>query len=230
MISQKNAKKNTLLLPRTRNKKSDFSSDSFEKIAERIRNDKTFSHRNYLFYLSSLLQKTQVYHLWHQYLTVFRKFKLISLLFRIYSYLLVLLQLGTAFFIVILGFLILLPILILGAGIVIFSSLLLYRRENKNMKLVLDHQNTVVFFPTRGGELTNGKFWRAHIEELSTRRNTTVLIVSPHFWSGKGITGNRFYFLLRKEKENIYILRKHYYFSLKRVILNEKRSSLAFVY
>ena len=237
MLSQKNVK-NKILPARTSRKKSTFSKAGTAaddrgvsaKLSERIRNDKALANRNYLSYLSFLLQKTQGYHLWHQYLDVFRKFRLLSLLFRIYSYLLVLLQLGTAFFVLVIGLMLLLPILIFGAAVVIFSALLLYRRKNKSMAHTLKDQNTVIFFPSRDGELIHGDFWRAHIEDLSSRQNTTVLIVSPHFWSGKGITGNQFYFLLRKEKENVYILRKHYFFSLRQEVLEKAPRSLAFVY
>ena len=223
-------KRNTIRLQRPTNKKSPFPASVSEGIAERIHNDKAFGRRNYLFYLSSLLQKSQIYLLWHRYLDVFRKFRFLSLLFRIYSYLFVLLQLGTAFFVLVVGLLLLLPLLILSAGIVAFSALLLYRRENKSMARILRDQSVVVFFPTRGGELTEGNFWRTHVEALASYQGKTVLIVSPYFWSGKGITGNRFYFLLRKEKENIYILRKHYYFSLKQAVLDKKTNSLTLIY
>lgn len=228
MIPPKKTKKKPLLL--SKNKKDSFSTGISEDFFERIQNEKAFKNRNYLFYLSSLLQRSHGYHLWHRYLTFFRKFKLISLLFRLYSYFLVLLQLGTAFFVVILGFLLLLPILLLGAGLVIFSSLLLYRRENKNMGPILKTQNTLVFFPTRGNELAEGSFFRSHIEEISKRPDSLILIVSPYFWSGKGITGTRFYFLLRKEKENVYMVRKHYYFSLKKAVLNKNPNSLTLIY
>ena len=223
-------KRNTIRLQRQKNKKSPFPASVSDEIAERIRNDKAFGHRGYLFYLSSLLQKSQIYLLWHRYLDVFRKFRLLSLLFRVYSYLFVLLQLGTAFFVLVVGLLLFLPLLILSAGIVAFSALLLYRRENKSMARILEGQNVIVFFPTCGGELTSGDFWRSHVETLASRQGTAVLIVSPYFWSRKGIVGNRFYFLLRKEKEKIYILRKHYYFSLKQAVLDKKTNSLTLIY
>ena len=98
------------------------------------------------------------------------------------------------------------------------------------MKHILKNKNVIIFFPTHGDEFSEDAFFRAHIEELSSRCHTTILVVSPYFWSGKGITGNRFYFLLRKEKENVYILRKHYYFSLKKVVFTQKLHSLTLVY
>lgn len=201
-----------------------------EDIRERARNEKLLANKNYFFYLSSLLQKTQLYHLWNRYLGFFRKIRFISFLLRIYSYLLVLLQLGTAFFVIIVGLCILIPIFALGAVFVIFSALLLYHRENKNMISALSDKKITVFFPTRGGEFGTGDFWKDNIQEIARQKNTTVLIVSPFFWSGRGMIGNRFYLLLRKEKENIYLLRKHYYFSLKRAILEKKRDSLSLIY
>ncbi len=211
-------------------KTEDLPKKLSDRLAERVHTERSLANRNYFLYLSSLLQKTQIYGFWQRYLDIFRKFRLISLLFRIYSYLLVLLQLGTAFFVIVLGLLILLPLVLLGASTVAFSALVFYRRENKRMHRALEGQKTVVFFPTLGGELDTESLWRAHVEELSQRKNTTVLIVSPHFWLGKGLTGKRFYFLLRKEAQNVYILRKHYYFSLRRAVLDKNKASLTLVY
>ncbi|MBE6662142.1 MAG: hypothetical protein E7606_02530 [Ruminococcaceae bacterium] len=196
----------------------------------RARTETLLNKRNYFSYLSSLLQKTQFFHVWRYYTGLFRKFKFVSLLLRLYSYLLLLLQFGTAFFVIVLGILLLLPLLVLSVGSVIFSALLLYRRENKRLASLLKEKRVTVFFPTRDGELERGDFWKAHIQELSEQEDNAVLIISPFFWSGKGMTSNRFYLLLRKEKENVYLLRKHYYFSLRRAILDKMRDSLALIY
>ena len=196
----------------------------------RAHTDALLSKRNYISYLSSLLQKTQFFHVWRYYTGIFRKFKLFSLLLRLYSYLLILLQFGTAFFVIVLGLLLLLPLLIFSVGSVLFSALLLYRRKNKSLAFLMQKKRVIVFFPTRDGELEHGDFWKAHINELSEQEETAILIVSPFFWSAKGLTGRRFYLLLRKEKENVYLLRKHYYFSLRRTILDKTRNALALIY
>lgn len=227
MKSQKPKRKNG----RTRDPRSfEVKAELLEAFAERTQNDALLEKRSYFSYLSALLRGTQLYHLVSHYLNLFRKFRLVSFLFRIYSYLLVLLQLGTAFVVVAIGLLILLPIFLLSVTCVLFSALVLYRRENKAMEQILEHQKIVILFPTRDGELNTGRFWRAHIEELSTHQNHTILIVSPYFWSAKGLESDQFYFLLRKEKENIYLLRRHYYFSLKKKILEKRRDSLVLIY
>jgi len=170
-----------------------------------VNNDKLLGSSSYFRYLFSLVRRSQLYLLFSHYVGVFRKFKLVALLFRIYSYLLVLLQLGTAFVVIILGILILLPIVLLSALSVILSAALLYRRENKKMAQALADKRVLVFFPTRDGELSTGQFWKAHIKELSEAPSTAVLIVSPLFWSGKGLGESRFYFLLRQEADNVYL-------------------------
>ena len=194
------------------------------KLYERFRNEKLLSNKNYFLYLFSLLQKTQLYLLLRRSVDFFRKFKLVSLLFRIYSYLLVLLQVSTALFFIVLGVLLLIPVLLISGGCLVFSALLLYRKENKRMKKSLDGKTIIVFFPTRDGEFERGCFWKTHTQEVAKKPNTVVLIVSPFFWSGKGLNNRHFYPLIRKENENLYILRKHYYFSLKQNILKNKHS------
>ncbi len=233
MRSQKKSKINKVSQRKTTHKTAIFENTNTTtpfSLSARARTDALLNKRNYFSYLSSLLQKTQFFHVWRYYTGLLRKFKLVSLLFRLYSYLLVLLQFGTAFFVIVLGILLLLPLLVLSVGSVIFSALLLYRRENKRLASLLKEKRVTVFFPTRDGELERGEFWKVHIQELSEREDNAVLIVSPFFWSGKGMTSNRFYLLLRQEKENVYLLRKHYYFSLRRSILDKMRNSLALIY
>ena len=217
---------------RTSRKKSEPPGgfNAAESLFERTRNSKALAAKSYPVYLFSSLQKTQVYRLWRRYLELFRRFRLVAILFRIYSDLLVLLQFGTAFFFLAVAILLLVPLLAVGSCFVVFSALLLYRRENERMKQALKDKRVTVYFPTLGGELSEGILWRAHVDELSTCPNAAILVVSPHFWSGQGVYDDRFYLLLRREKDNLYLLRKHYFFSLKRAVLDKKSSDITFVY
>ena len=199
---------------------------------ERARNDALQKSSNYILYLSSILRQTQTYHLWSRYLAVFRKFRLVSLLIRLYSYLLLLLQFGTAFFFIAIALVLLIPVAIVSAGCVLFSALLFYGRKNRYMEHKLKDKKVYVFFPTRDGEFQNGRFWKANIAELSNKQDHTsaVLVVSPFFWSFKGIFDTSPYFLIREERKNIYLIRKHYYFSLRKKVLSKNEQLLTLIY
>ncbi len=201
-----------------------------QEFTDRIRQSEHLGKPEYFSYLYSLLRRTQVYTVWERAINYFRRFRLVSLLFRTISYLTLLVQFGTAFFFAALVILILLPVILLGALGILFSAIALYRVENRKMKRLLDAKEIVVFFPTREGEFGKGRFWSGNLSDIATRKNTIVLIVSPFFWSGRGFCHGNFYFLGRKETENIYILRRHYYFSLYRRVLDNKEGSVAFVY
>ena len=202
------------------------------RFIERVRNEQLLRNQNYVLYLSSLLKRSQLYHLLSGYLSVFRKFKLVSILIRLYSYLLLLLQFGTAFFVIVIALVLLIPIALLSIGCVLLSALLFYDRKNRYMAQKLNERNVFVLFPTRDGEFQTGRFWRKNIEELSKIKEgkSTVLVVSPFFWSFRGVFDHSPYFLIKEEKQNIYLIRKHYYFSLRKKVLSHNEHLLTLIY
>ncbi len=202
------------------------------RFSERARNEQLLRNPNYVSYLSSLLKRSQLYHLSNSYLAFFRKFKLVSILIRVYSYLLLLLQFGTAFFVIVVALVLLLPIALLSAGCVLLSALLFYDRKNRYMEQKLNGKNIFVLFPTRDGEFQTGHFWRKNIQELAKMKDgqNTVLVVSPFFWSFRGVFNRSPYFLVREEKQNVYLIRKHYYFSLRKKVLLNNKHLLTLIY
>ena len=201
-------------------------------LCERARNEMLLRNPDYVTFLSSLLRRSQLYHLWNSYLVVFRRFRLVSILIRLYSYLLLLLQFGTAFFFIAVTLVLLLPIALVGAGLVTVSALLFYGRKNRYMERELSGKNIFVLFPMRDGEFRSGQFWRTNIDELAKSRNgqNAVIVVSPFFWSFRGIFDRSPYFLVRAEKPNIYLIRKHYYFSLRKKVLYKNKHSLTLIF
>ena len=222
--------RNTLFSKRPH--KSSFQKSLPSHLYERARNELLLRNPNYILYLFSLLRRSQLYHLWNGYLVVFRKFRLVSLLLRLYSYLLLLVQFGTAFFVIALALLLLIPTALIGAVCVIFSALLLYGRKNRHMEQKLSGKDILVFFPSRDGEFQNGQFWRKNIDDLAckTDKPNTILVVSPFFWSFRGVFGRSPYVLVREEKPNVYLLRKHYYFSLGKKVLLKNKNSLTLIF
>lgn len=218
--------------PSKNNSKTDLSKVLPPHFSERARNEILLRNPNYVLYLSSLLRKSQLYHFWNSYLVVFRKFKLVSILIRLYSYLLLLLQFGTAFFVIVIALVLLIPIALFSAGCVVLSALLFYDRKNRYMEQKLNGKNIFVLFPTRDGEFQTGRFWRKNIDELSKMKDgqNTVLVVSPFFWSFRGVFDRSPYFLVREEKHNVYLIRKHYYFSLRKKVLSKNKQLLTFIY
>lgn len=215
-----------------KNSKKLYSSTSSPLLCERARNEMLLRNPDYFLYLSSLLKRSQLYHILNSYLTVFRRFRLVSVFLRLYSYLLLLLQFGTAFFVIVVTFLLLIPVALVGIGCVIFSALLFYGRKNRYMEKELSGKNIFVFFPMRDGEFLTGQFWRTNIDQLSQNNDgkNVILVVSPFFWSFNGVFERSPYFLLREEKKNIYLIRKHYYFSLQKKVLFQNKHSLTLIF
>ena len=112
------------------------------------------------------------------------------------------------------------------------SALFFYDRKNRHMERMLSGKKVFVFFPTRDGEFQTGRFWRKNIDQLAKMKDgqNTVLVVSPFFWSFRGVFDRSPYFLVKEEKQNIYLIRKHYYFSLRKKVLSKNKQLLTLIY
>ena len=74
--------------------------------------------------------------------------------------------------------------------------------------------------------LTNpmGKFFQANVQSLAAKENAIVLVVSPYWVSPRGIAGKGFFCTARREAANVYLIRRYYYFSLQKAVLNKRET------
>lgn len=174
---------------------------------------------HYLSYLYAVVRQTPFYLIVRRLLRYFRRFRLISRILKILSSFFYLIEVGTAVFLVTALGLILLPIALIIALCLALVARISYQKENRRMMSRLKAKRVILFFPSREGEMESGLFWRRNIRELSQSPNTVILIISPFLYSGKGLYDKSFYLLTRSESKNIYLIRRHYFFSLRKKVL-----------
>lgn len=210
---------------------SDLGEDAPDTFVARAREAGLFRHKGYIGYLAALIRGNSFYRLWEKYVGYFRRLGLVSVTLRILTYLLFLVQTGTVFFIVVLLFLFALPILAAIAIGTYLVALLLMRHDNYKMQKICSCDNVYIFFPSRSQEFSRGNFWRENILSFSQREKANVLVVSPYFLSGKGLwENNPFYFNFRRETDRVYLIRKHYFFSLRHHVLSTCGARITLIY
>lgn len=161
---------------------------------------------------------------WIRLLAYFRRLRLVAIILRITAILFTVLQTGALVLLTTVIFLIALPIFVSLMLGILLTALLESRKTNRTLARLLDGKHVYILFATE--EPT--PFFIANARELASRPSAAVLIVSPFWLSSKGILQRRFYCTARREAEDLYTLRRYYFFTFKKKVL--KKTEVAYLY
>ena len=176
--------------------------------------------KNLLAFCVSLIRRTRVFRIWEKLIKYVRRFRLVTAAFRQFPWILLLINTNTLLYAVAGAALFLLPFIIIGLVSLVTSASIRYRRLNAAMRRYLEGKTVYIFFPTKGGEFAAGRFWRGNIANLAAQKKTAVLVVSPFLLSPQGLNDGGFYFNLRGERPHVFVVRRHYFFSLRKNVLS----------
>ena len=194
-----------------------------KKIKERLdaqaTNPSLTAHKSFAGYLCHLVTNAPLYLHWQRLLSYVRKFRMITFTLRVITIILTILETGALVILTTAVFLVILPILAaLMLGILV-TARIDSRRANQAMSKALEGKRVYLFFLPRG----EASFLCAWARELAREGNAVVLI-SPYWISPTGISGRKFYFTVRKEETDLYLIRRYYFFSFRKHVLKKERA------
>lgn len=173
------------------------------------------SHRFFLGYLHGWITSAPLYAQWARLISYIRRFRTITFLLRTLGILLTVLQTGALVLVGTALFLVLLPsaaALMLG---ILLTALLESRRSNRYLRSHIAGRAVTVLFLSA----EENTFALGNACDLASR-GRVVLAVSPYLISSRGLgTRKSFYCTLRQERKNVFIIRKYYFFSLRKHVL-----------
>lgn len=189
-----------------------------------------FSLHNYLSYLLARLHATSVWGLWQKLLTMARRYRLLTTTLRVITMIITWLETSAFFLLYTTIFLVTSVPLMLGSLLMLIVGTFQHHRCNEELSATLTEQQIYVCVAAREGLLDEDSYFRGLVRDLAARDNSAVIVVSPFFWKSHGIGERRQYVTLRHESRNIYLIRRHYYFSLRRHVLrpNSNRVTILF--
>lgn len=189
-------------------------------------------NKNYIGFLINKIRRTRIFELWNKYMSYFRKLGVVPITIKAISYILVLVETSAALFLIATSFIVIIPLVTAIFASMIISAVVSYRTDNKRMSLAIDGKNIFVFFPRGKDELSGRSFWTSSLLDIASHKDSAVIIVSPFFLSISGLGGkhNRFYTNLRRERDNVFLVRRHYFFSLRKHVLTKNSDKLTLVY
>ena len=123
-----------------------------------------------------------------------------------------------------------LPFLLLGAALLAMLALLRSRRMNRILRKELTDRRIRIMIPPRGKSFTENSFFLRNACAMAAEVGVTVIIVTPYLLSNRGIRREGFFFTARKETDSLYLVRRHYFFILRRRVLDTLDRDVTVIY
>lgn len=178
------------------------------------KNREISARRNAFFDIFRAVSGTAIVRLWMEILSYLRRFRMLRIILQVIGWGVTLLRAGTLIVLTTIVFFVLLPLLAVLLVIVPLIALLDRRKSKRRLSDALSDSREVVFF------FTDGSVTAQSAADLARDRQRTVLLVSPHWISGRATNGSsaRFYVNLRRESERVFLIRRYFYFSARRMV------------
>lgn len=123
-----------------------------------------------------------------------------------------------------------LPFLLIGTAGLGGMAYLRSHRMNKRLKKVLEGKHIRILIPPRRAALAENSFFIRNARAMAAEPDTAVIVVSPYLISHRGAGGKGPYFTARRDGSDLYLVRRHYYFILRRQILDGIDRGLCVMY
>ncbi len=124
----------------------------------------------------------------------------------------------------------LLPFLFLGTAFLAIWAGVRSGRMNRILRAELTGCHLRVFFPPRGASFDRDSFFMRQARAMAAEKGVAVLIVSPYSLSRRGPGKKRFYFTARRDGDGLYIVRRPYFFFVRKRVLDVVDPDMTVIY
>ncbi len=188
------------------------------RLAERTADRRRFSHKTYVGFLYDELRLSRAFGLFEVIRDLFRRFRFLSVAFRVASYVIMLVEAGTLIIASTAATLVILPFLLLATLYSLLQAIFCNRRAVRIISEALTSgaPPTVIFISSEASKKSNTLAATARDLAASGR---IVICVTPYTLSRKGIFGRGVPFMsIRSEGDGIFTVRRHTYFSARKLL------------
>lgn len=186
--------------------------------------------QSFFSFFIGLIQASKFFRLWERGVKYFRRFRLVTATLRLLPWILLFISTHTLLYAAAVAVAILCPILAVAILSLLASTPLRYREVNRRMASKVKTGTVYVLFPERSKEFGKETFWHANLRDLASGDHALVVVVSPFLFSSRGLYGNRPYVHMREERGNVFLVRRHYFFSLRKHVLLTQAKRLILIY
>ncbi len=203
--------------------------DSISKLWHgRYQFSSVMAEKSYIRYSVKLARSTYAFGLANKVIKYFRRFRLLSTLLRWVTRLVVLAESGVALVASLSVFIVALPFVLVLALFSLVALLFRGRRVVKSLGEKLKDKRVYILFASREQikrKNSEKGYFYSNARSLASN-GSAVIIVSPFFFSKKGFEGSNYYVTAREEGEgeNIFLVRKTFFFMLRRRVIEKVTS------
>lgn len=189
-------------------------------LEKHARNERLFSRKRYVAYVYDLIRHTSVFALYSRMLQFVRRYTLIRTTLKIITALLAVLETSAVFVLAASFFVVSLPVTVLISYAALLFTFFRGRRHRKRIQERIRQKKIVIFFPPKHYDTATDSFFSGMVRSEAQKGDRFCVIVSPYFLKSTGLDPNRknSYLIARFEEDNLLLIRRHYYFTLKKKI------------
>ncbi len=206
--------------------------DKKKTFAAETGSDRVLGAGSYPAYLFRLIKSTSLWAVFGKWAVRFRRFRLFSTALRIITKIVILAESGVAFVALFSAMVVILPFVLILSAASLLVAMIRSRSANRFFAEKLKDKKVYILFAGKKQLSKNGRsrsFFDVNARDLADE-NSVCFIVSPYFFSRKGLGKRDFYVTARFEDENLYIVRKSYFFMLRRKVINRVALDIITVY
>ena len=122
------------------------------------------------------------------------------------------------------------PFLLMGTAILTAAAAFRSHRMNIRLKKALTGKRIRILIPPGKSAFSENAFFIRNAREMAQHGEVAVIAVSPYLLSTKGLGGRGAYSNARQEADNLFIVRRHYFFTLRRRVLDTLDGDITIVY
>ncbi|MBQ9781176.1 MAG: hypothetical protein IJW00_09575 [Clostridia bacterium] len=208
-------------------KKKASSDEEFSEQKELFRmgavNARRFSRKSYLSYLIQSIKESVVGMVFRRLTRFLRRLRLVRTISVVVAAVMATLLLSAVFVTV-------LPFLFFIGITCIAAATLRARAANRLMREKLSGKRVRVFILPDAVTFRDDTFAERSAKAMAREPDAAILVVSPRLISSRGLGGRGMYFTVREEARDLYLVRRGYYFILRRRVLDTVCGEVTFVY
>ena len=200
-------------------------------LTHQAHNELLFSKKRYFGYIVQLFRSTSIFSIYKKILAFLRRYSFISTTLKIVVAVLTVVQTSAIFVIATSASFLSVPVILITSYLAFFFAHIYRKRNDAVNKKLLAEKRIFVFFPPKKRALSPDSYFSGMVHELAQKENHICIVVSPHFWRNRGLFGNKKpYRFSRTEGERILLVRRQYYFMLKKNIINDSSNEIIEIY
>ncbi len=198
---------------------------------KRANSESMYAKRSYPSYVWSHLTHTSFFNIYKRILNYIRKYTFITTTLKIVSLLFVFVEALLLVLISTSVFIVSMLVTVLASHLLMLLGLFARKRHNESNKARLDGKNIVILFPPKEHAFDEDSYFKYMVSEIAKQDNTTAVVVSPFLFKSRSLfTPKKPYYSAREDGENVLLVRKSYYFALRKKIINEVAVSVTEIY